>query len=391
MTRNVGYHATRCPRVEEWPPLHRQAWRAAFRKGGLFDDPGRARNWRPATIEKTRKGYGAWLDWRFGHGGADAASIDASRPDDPVSPSAVRAYVDHLAQFRSSMTVYNRIQELYDSIRVMAPDRDWTWLKAAMDILRGEARPSRNKLARLKEASRIEELGLTLMAKAEAAPKRDYRAGLGMTELQRALAYRDGLIIALLIRRPFRIKNFDSLTIGDNFIIDNRTASFAFKATEMKGKRPIDVPFPSHLMPNLRRYVEHYRNVLLYASAKSSARPTNALWISRDGTPLAIACMHNAIRRRTRAAFGAPLPPHWFRDAAVTFLVRDKPASARITGAILGHSTPDIATRHYNQALMVDAGRRHAAVIEAMMAASDAASSDSAAALTAPQCEPLAI
>ena len=47
--------------------------------------------------------------------------------------------------------------------------------------------------------------------------------------------------------------------------------------------------------------------------------------------------------------------------------MRDKPESALITGAILGHATPDIATKHYNQALMVDAGRRHAAVIEAMI------------------------
>ena len=69
--------------------------------------------------------------------------------------------------------------------------------------------------------------------------------------------------------------------------------------------------------------------------------------------------MHNAIRRRTREAFGAPIPPHWFRDAAVTFLVRDEPASARLAGSILGHSSPEIANRHYNQALMIDSARRH--------------------------------
>ena len=58
----------------------------------------------------------------------------------------------------------------------------------------------------------------------------------------------------------------------------------------------------------------------------------------------------------------------------MTGLVRDKPESARITGAILGHTSPEIATRHYNQALMIDAGRRHAGVIEAMI--TDANASD---------------
>ena len=52
--------------------------------------------------------------------------------------------------------------------------------------------------------------------------------------------------------------------------------------------------------------------------------------------------VHNAIRRPTKAAFGAPIPPHWFRDVAVTFPIRDKPASACIAGAFLGHATPDI-------------------------------------------------
>jgi hypothetical protein len=211
MTCNSDNAATRCPRVEEWPPLHRRSWAAAFKKGGLFDEPGRAADWRPATTEKTRKGYGAWLNWMRARGGADCDLIDASRPEDFVTPDVVRAYIDHLAARRSSMTVYNRIQELYGAIRVMAPGRDWSWLKAAQDNLLGRARPSRNKLARLKDGALIEELGMRLMAEAEAAPKRDSRAGVGMTELQRALAFRDGLMIALLIRRPFRIKNFVSL------------------------------------------------------------------------------------------------------------------------------------------------------------------------------------
>jgi integrase len=185
-----------------------------------------------------------------------------------------------------------------------------------------------------------------------------------MTLLERALAFRDGVMIALLIRRFFRIKNFSTLSIGDNLLIDGKTINFAFLASEMKNKRPMDAPFPKTLVGALKRYLEHYRPILLTESGKAKGIKTNALWISRDGTELAPISLHYAIRRRTREAFGAAIPPHWFRDAGVTMLVRDAPASARLTSSVLGHNSPEIANRHYNQALMIDSARRHAQVIE---------------------------
>jgi site-specific recombinase XerD len=195
-----------------------------------------------------------------------------------------------------------------------------------------------------------------------------------MTVLQGALAFRDGLMIALLIRRPSRIKNFASLAIGDNLVIEGAAVSFAFRASEMKSKRPMDIPFPEPLLWALERYVEHYRPILLSESGKAKGISTNALWISRDGTVLAEGPLHNAIRRRTREAFRAPIPPHWFRDCAVTKLVRDAPASARLTSSVLGHASHQIANRHYNQALMIDSARRHAQVLESLIDSRSSAS-----------------
>jgi integrase len=363
LTLDPAILARRCPRIDEWPPLHRRAWEEAFATGGLFDQPGRAMRWRPASAKKTRLGYGACLRWHLTQDDADLARIDASRPEELITRETVLAYVEHLSRVNSSMTLFNRIQELYDAMRVMAPGCDWTWLKLAMRNLRSRARPSNDKLARLQTAEKLDELGFALMAEAETAPYWNYHDGTGMTLLQRALAFRDGFAIALLIRRFFRIKNFSSLSIGDNLLIDGQSVNFAFLASEMKNKRPMDAPFPEPLLWALRRYLEHYRPILLTESGKAKRIKTNALWISRDGTELAEISLHYAIRRRTREAFGAPIPPHWFRDAAVTMLVRDAPASARLTSSVLGHASPEIANRHYNQALMIDSARRHAQVI----------------------------
>jgi hypothetical protein len=83
--RETGTASTRHPRIEDWPPLHRRAWEAAFVAGGLFDAPGTATQWRAASAKKTRLGYSAWLHWRLGQKDANAARIKASRPEDLIS------------------------------------------------------------------------------------------------------------------------------------------------------------------------------------------------------------------------------------------------------------------------------------------------------------------
>ena len=361
----------KCIPLTDWPERHQMAWKVAFNPGGLFSKPSKASGWRPASINKTRKGYGIWLSHRKAKAGLSVRDISESAPEDLVTRDAVLAYIEDMQAIgSSSMTVYNHIQELYDAIRILTPhlpDDQWDWLGKAYKNLRSEAHPSRNKIERLKHADQLEGLGLELMAKAEAAPNRDYRAKVGITELQRSLMYRDGLICALLARRPFRIKNFYSLTIGTNFLIEGDRVNFAFSASEMKGKRTMEVPFPKNLLPHLTRYIEQYRPILLTTSGKALNLPTQALWISRDGTDLTQGPLHVAIRKRTKAAFGKPIPPHWFRDSVTTTLIRDEPASARIIGTILGHTTPDIANKHYNQSRMVETGRRHVAILEGLI------------------------
>ena len=285
-----------------------------------------------------------------------------SKPEDLVTQHHVLAFVDDLINSGSPMTVYNRVQELYDTIVNITPHLQkshWIWLKAAWQNLRNDAVPVRNKLLRLKEADQLEALGLKLMSEAEVAPNRNHRRKEGLTEIQRALIYRDGLIIALLIRRPFRIKNFYSLTIGMNFLIEEAGVGFDFQAIEMKGKRSMSVPFPANLLHHLKRYIDHYRPILLTISAKAKGDQIDALWVSRDGTALTQGPLRVAVYKRTRQEFGATIPPHWFRDSAVTTLIRDKPESAKITGAILGHADHNIVQKHYNQSQMIHASRRH--------------------------------
>ena len=356
-----AYRAHSLP-FSDWPIAHQDAWSHAFKKQGPFAKPTAASKWRDLSIDKTRKGYGIWLSWFMRQSGLAHDVFLTSRPEDLVTRDHVQMYVDDMSGSSSSMTVYNHIQELYDTITNITPHlpkTDWIWLKAAWQNLRNEATPVRNKLPALKEADQLEALGLKLMRDAEAAPERNYHRAEGLTGLQRALMYRDGLMVALLIRRPFRIKNFYSLSIGTNFLIEDAGITFDFQACEMKGKRSMTVPFPANLLLHLKRYIDHYRPILLGTSAKSTNKPTDALWVSRDGTALTQGPLRVAIYKRTEQEFGVRIPPHWFRDAAVTTLIRDKPESAKLTGAILGHTDHTIVQKHYNQSQMIHASRRH--------------------------------
>ena len=351
-----------------WPVAHQKRWATANQVGGLFKPSGLAAHWRPHSARKTAKGWGVWLGWNIEKGHA----IQETTPEAIVTREQVDAYLTDVEETNTGWTPYNRAQELYDAVRVLTPHLNpssWDWLRVCFENLRLEAIPSRKKLERIKMAWQVEELGLGLMKSAETLPAKSRRNPHGVTTLERALLYRDGIAILTMIRRPFRIKNFASITIGRHLFLDEGSGALAFGAKETKGKRSIEAPLAPHLVDGLRRYIQIYRQPLLTTSGKAKHIQTDALWISRDGTELAERSLHNVFRRRTKEAFGKPIPPHWFRDIDVTTLVRHNPEDARITGSILGHSDPEIANRHYNHALHIDAAKRHSAALAEWMAA----------------------
>ena len=53
---------------------------------------------------------------------------------------------------------------------------------------------------------------------------------------------------------------------------------------------------------------------------------------------------------RTKAAFGTAIPPHRFRDCAVTSLGETDPELMHLAPALLHHADLRIAERHYDQA-----------------------------------------
>jgi integrase/recombinase XerD len=341
-----------CP-VEQWPSVDRLAWTAALKQGDRLRPGGPASQWAPRTRAIRAQGYGRWLAWLDRRGWLAPLVSPAER----VTPEHVAAYIDDLlALGNTASTALCRIDELYNALRVIAPDADRRWLLDFTAQLRDESIPSPRKRAQLKHADELFNLGKTLMREAEADQHRPV--------LKRSVQYRDGLMIALLATRPMRIGNFAGLRIDQHLIAEHAGYRLELPAAETKNRRRLDYDVPVALVADLTRYLTRYRRLLLTCGDRYPAAASDALWISREGAAMFEGSIRDSIKERTLAAFGVAIPPHRFRDAAATDFVEKDPAHALAAASVLGND-PVTMMKHYNQSRGRAAHlRHHAGIVE---------------------------
>jgi integrase len=257
-------------------------------------------------------------------------------------------------------TVLGRIQELHLALAVIAPERDWTWIRRLECRLRRLARPARNRRTGLVSANRLYRLGLTLMAEAE---------GLASaTPVMRAVQYRDGLMISFLAARPLRRHNFAAIEMGRHLMKQGDGYWIRFEADETKTKVPVEVSFPAALVPFLERYLSVHRPLLAQCEgywnrARRNPPSPAALWLSQHGTAMAEVAISSRFKKLTHGRFGRPVTMHRFRDSAATSIAVEDPEHVRITKCILGHTTLRTSERYYNHANSLQAGQRYQARI----------------------------
>jgi integrase/recombinase XerD len=343
----------RCMRIAAWPERDRLAWKAGTRRAELFEPKGAGANWSPHSRIKTARGYGLWLQWL----GQNRLLDPTLTPGARVTKALIADYVAMLSATCAPYTVVCRLQELYDALRVLAPDMDCRWLAELYRRLRRLAEPARNKRARLRPARDLVDLGRRMMQSAEQAD--------GWSRRRRAVQYRDGLMIAVGAYRPLRPANFASMILGVHLVQQRRGWWVKFPASEMKARGPYEVAFPRALIPELERYLTVHRPLLLAGESGQLSPSTDALWVSEIGTMLEKGALATRIRRHTNEAFGASLPLHWFRDSAATSIAEDDPEHVCDAHHVLGN-TLATTQKYYNQADSLKASRRHQAMLEAL-------------------------
>ena len=337
----------RCWPVSEWPASDRAAWVAALQPGDALNPGGIAARWATATRTMVENGYGRWLGSLHTKGLLNPEDT----PDQRVNKERVAAYVAELAASTAPFSVQGRVRQLGNALRAMCPHGDWGWILRGADRIRACAIPARNKRARLQSPDQLVQLGLQIMAQADASI--DGRA------VWRAADYRDGLIIALLALRPIRARNLTMIQCGRHLLRRNGAWWLVFQATETKTKQPLEMPFPEELVPNLEHYLATHRPVLLDVGQRHDRPQTDALWVSSIGCAMHYTSISIQVRRCTEAAFGHALNPHLFRDCAATSIATIGPEHVQIVLPILGHSSLATSEKYYNQARSLEAGRRY--------------------------------
>ena len=203
--------------------------------GGLLDEAGLAVHWRPATRKSVQDAYGRWLTFLGRNGGLDPGASPAER----LTPDRLRAFIAELQATVAPLTVRNRVRDLAEALRVMAPEADLSYLGRARARLKARARPVRNKRAQMMPSRDLVGLGLDLMRQAE--------RGEAARPLWQAAMYRDGLMILMLASRPIRRASFAGLRLGQHLVKRGDTYVLLLTEDETKNHRRFEQPLPAAL------------------------------------------------------------------------------------------------------------------------------------------------
>jgi integrase/recombinase XerD len=339
--------------VAEWPALDRAAWLKAKTPADIFDHPHRGTDWAPASWRKAEVGYGRWLRWLTLHHPEQLALPPEAR----LTESLLRGWHATLTTTLAPMSQLSLVEDITRAMSILAPKLKPSSLTRLHANLRASAAPSRNKRQRLVMADVLRDLGRDMMTEALTINS--------WSDRRRAVAFRDGLAISLLVYRPFRLKNFASLRIGRELVQSAGKWHLVLEREDTKNHRPHEARFPKALLADLATYLDRFRPILLAGEAGCTPSGTDALWVSETGTAWEPGALSHRIANITEARLNRRIPPHWFRDVAATTIAIEAPRNIADAHLLLGHATPQTTQKHYIQAQSLQAAAKfQAAMLE---------------------------
>src|SRR6516225_8224659 len=238
------------------------AWMAACRSAERLRRGGAASHLKDVTRRDLARRYGYLLDYVERSEGLDRNADAASY----VTLDRVDRFVTELRTRIRSVTVYATIYKVRRTAQLLAPGRDFIWLREIEKDLALMMQP-KSKFDRLVYNHVLLEAGMTLMAEADSSTRR--------SALARARQFRNGLMVAVLAAHMIRLKNFAALEIGRSFRRINDTWWIVLSASETKEKRADERPVDKCLIRWIDRYLKIHRPAL--ARTDDSAA---AFWLS---------------------------------------------------------------------------------------------------------------
>jgi len=335
--------------VEQWPEADRAAWMAACRSAERLRRGGAASHLKDVTRRDLARRYGYLLDYVERSEGLDRNAEAASY----VTLDRVDRFVTELRTRIRSVTVYATIYKVRRTAQLLAPGRDFIWLREIEKDLALMMQP-KSKFDRLVYNHVLLEAGMTLMAEADSSTRR--------SALARARQFRNGLMVAVLAAHMIRLKNFAALEIGRSFRRINDTWWIVLPASETKEERADERLVDRCLIGWIERYLNVHRPVL----ARTDDSPA-ALWLSsNDGRAMSYSSVARVISQTTLATVGIDVSPHLFRTAGASTAAVYARANPHLASALLHHTDPRVTEAHYNRASSLSAVQAYGALVTAL-------------------------
>jgi integrase len=334
----------------DWPAEDRIRWESAFKTGDWFDESGPGAHLAESTRRVWQESYARFLGF-----------ISAHRPDLMQLPPDARIdrliVTDYVAWRRKScgdVSVAIDLDHLRGALKLICPAVDWSWLLTIIKRIAAAA-PRRHPKYHLVTSDRLYALGLELMDGAVS----DANAAQRISKAH-AFQYRDGLIIAFLALIPLRSRTLVAMRLGSHLVKTGDLWSLDIPAADTKNQRPLDFSIPRELSARIDLYLDRFRRRI------PGAEKHTGVWVSNQGRPMCAMAIYDAVRRRTRKAFGFAVNLHRFRHAVASLWSIRDPANVRGVKDLLGHAfgtTTD--EKHYIMAQSRLAGHVLARAVDA--------------------------
>jgi len=326
-----------------WPAADREAWRRALAPRDLFDVTASSRKqWKVNTVRHATYAWGGFLAWLERTG---RLNLDVCGPAERATREFLAAYVDSLRERGcADNTIASKLEGIAQFVASIDPEGNWAWITRAAGRVRVSAVLVRDPIDRIQPAAEVLNLGFELMA--EGFETR--------TPAEQSAAFRDGLMIALLVQRPLRLANFTHLTLGRDIECVGGGWRIRIPGNQTKTGEACEFAWPNNLVGPLESYLRVHRPVLI-ALRKQAGEHLPQLWISGKGRAMGVDGVAVHIKARTEKKFGRSINPHTFRTIAATTVASAAPECVADISAVLGHTTLATSEKYYNRATRMGA------------------------------------
>jgi hypothetical protein len=265
-----------------------------------------------------------------------------------ITPETVEGYLAHVEPLWSPVTIAQTVFKLTRMGTLLAPDRDWSWLREIACDCDLVAYPMA-RFDRVVTSERLVEAGLGLIGSARQNPRlRTYR---------RATLIRNGLMVALLAHAPIRLKNFVGLNLGTSFKRISDRWWIVLGPREIKSGAADEPPVPKYLNQAIAIYLGLARPILLgrrefIMGEEDETGTASAVgsWIGAGGKDLGYSAVEWAIMETTRQTVGRAPSPHDFRRSGASTARFYAGGEPHLASGILHHPTatsPRATTSQY--------------------------------------------